>query len=1769
MSHNEDEAPLSEAGARALVERIADEHGYVSEDVLRTMTPEARRVVERAFHKKDAMIGSSVITLSKNLYTSPARFVFEMLQNADDNSFTRARARNEDPYVTFNVAPRYITVECNEDGFTRKNLSAICSIGKSSKISAQGYIGEKGIGFKSVFMAAYKVHIQSENFSFSFLHRRGDSGIGMISPIWEEWENRPATGITRIKLFLIDTLDVETKAAEHPIMQQFREIQETYLLFMKNICCVKVNFVNDSDSIISSAVYSIRHSLNGNRASLIRLIDQETERINNYHVTRHFARGLPRNENREYSDAEQATQTWSSSEVVLAFPLDDEGRVPEEVASQQVFAFLPIRNMGFKFLIQADFVTQANRQDIVTSSSRNQALRDGIADAFAEAMKQLCTDELLRYTWIRYLPTTNDYPWDEYWSGLYERIRRKVQDTPLMLSFTENFPYKIEQMRKSRDPDADDNGDPIFKNIDPERYLSKRYLRSELDKIHCYYGLKLMEYSEIIMRASEDLKIPGSRMKSTATGDEWHEKAARLLCYAFSESEDLKRGVERLDVIPLENGKWIRAKHAPHQLSFPNTDGGLPIPQDLPLSIISSSASRGHFRNQLYNLLGAIRPPDSWIRQLIFDKYSALVHQNIVYDGWDKPEVSISHLEFLHRTDGLNPADIDRYQHVTVLTKGKSLVTPLSIDVYVSSDHRYGAKCLLEPATSVDSPQKNTPGYPTHFLLPEYIVAPSSENLSEGGEEEGTLRSTEIWFDWLQNRLGVRVHLRLFDDVSGFTDMFQYIINHRPEEILGLLQYQWPIIKEQISNNPAIKEKIANIAVPCHGRPDLYSLSRTYLPFPELKDRFTQYVEHTSGFNFLNFENTLAPEDLSCWMFLHDYFGVGSSDTLSFYLDILAAINCDEPVEPRKVFDLYQIIYGKIISSEDMAVGQELVRSFFEDYALVMVPIEEDQKWEYSRHCRWNAPKNMRSVSGLEAYYSPMFEEIPALRATLVPFMREVVGVKDLSWHDIVKELERQKAGSKDWDRNVISQMYQLLDMLKPDLTEEELIQVRETFNTKALILSASNWHTTDTCIWSSATSIPGKAALNTDWPSMKSFFVHLLGVSTLTLNMVYEELQRKGASDSITISEVKQELWQFNSLLVVSSERPDASPILKSRVFPIRLPDGPVELVSAAENDFSIVDRKALGIKFGQLAKLLDFSFDEVHRLQPLFEWAGLDERRLSVRVTEVTAPVSDDGSILRESKLQLKPRAYALCRIATHLGSSKAQDPEAFYQLLQNSTVLETDEIKSELHLVEDDRTLKVEQFQAELHIDATQDTLLIYVPKDPVRQDICFLYNLPSAIYKWMLEDGDNIVSVQESEQAKRIIQSILAANPSSLELLLEKEGIVELSFPEFEEVEEAKEEAENDEEENIHPGEDADPLSDLILQPIPDSYASTEEEEPDTPIFSEGDSATLVSELDTTQAQTPMSSFSWPSPAVKDDDTESSEGSHSPDESTAPPFDWSTDYNIPSPETVRPTPSSPEPADNSQPSTPVPSRPGTPRGRDDLDISRGSAYLSLLKTVISVARAACLPAKGIFDKVKPNEVNSVGSINEDYFKLRTTRAIERDKMIAAAGELYIFELLSNKNVGLSFPRTRWQSIIRTYVTVHKDYADMGPWTGIESADFVYTDFDSVLTAILIDNGYLDKGVWKGREPTYYIDVKTTTGASETPFMMSKSQCKRMKNKTNGPKGKDKQDSIYVVFRVFNLGKQSMGCAIYVDPDAMRVKGALNFRAETWSVVPKPST
>jgi hypothetical protein len=82
--------------------------------------------------------------LVTQLYNTNTRFLYELIQHAEDNRYHDAEARFEDPSLSFALYHDRIVIDSNEDGFTENDIKAICSTGESTKINAQGYIGEKG-----------------------------------------------------------------------------------------------------------------------------------------------------------------------------------------------------------------------------------------------------------------------------------------------------------------------------------------------------------------------------------------------------------------------------------------------------------------------------------------------------------------------------------------------------------------------------------------------------------------------------------------------------------------------------------------------------------------------------------------------------------------------------------------------------------------------------------------------------------------------------------------------------------------------------------------------------------------------------------------------------------------------------------------------------------------------------------------------------------------------------------------------------------------------------------------------------------------------------------------------------------------------------------------------------------------------------------------------------------------------------------------------------------------------------------------------------------------------------------------------------------------------------------------------------------------------------------------------------------------------------------------------------------------------------------------
>jgi hypothetical protein len=103
----------------------------------------------------------------------------EVIQNADDNKYTEGQT----PTISITVFPKQVQIGCNEEGFSRENIQALCRTGRSSKTPGQGYTGEKGIGFKSVFKLAKRAHIRSPPYYFQLDQTRD---LGMITPQWDE-----------------------------------------------------------------------------------------------------------------------------------------------------------------------------------------------------------------------------------------------------------------------------------------------------------------------------------------------------------------------------------------------------------------------------------------------------------------------------------------------------------------------------------------------------------------------------------------------------------------------------------------------------------------------------------------------------------------------------------------------------------------------------------------------------------------------------------------------------------------------------------------------------------------------------------------------------------------------------------------------------------------------------------------------------------------------------------------------------------------------------------------------------------------------------------------------------------------------------------------------------------------------------------------------------------------------------------------------------------------------------------------------------------------------------------------------------------------------------------------------------------------------------------------------------------------------------------------------------------------------------------------------
>jgi hypothetical protein len=261
--------------------------------------------------------------LSNQLYEKSTHFLLELIQNADDNTYTCST-----PTLSFSYRPGSLRIDYNEVGFTAENVEAICAISrstKSSKTSYGEYIGEKGISFKSVFKAADVVWISSREFTFKFDKTKF---LGMVTPIWADFPEPTTPGWTSIYLELSKEYEEDT------LIHELIHFDNNLLIFLRRIEMINIRITYRDEQFLEKQIKKSETQQGTDRVVVLHAGASTFQ----YLIRTHVIKDLPN---------ERKRPNWPQTKILLAFPTSEFPEQPR-LNPQNVFAFLLIRNYGLK-----------------------------------------------------------------------------------------------------------------------------------------------------------------------------------------------------------------------------------------------------------------------------------------------------------------------------------------------------------------------------------------------------------------------------------------------------------------------------------------------------------------------------------------------------------------------------------------------------------------------------------------------------------------------------------------------------------------------------------------------------------------------------------------------------------------------------------------------------------------------------------------------------------------------------------------------------------------------------------------------------------------------------------------------------------------------------------------------------------------------------------------------------------------------------------------------------------------------------------------------------------------------------------------------------------------------------------------------------------------------------------------------------------------------------------------------------------------------------
>jgi hypothetical protein len=389
-------------------------------------------------------LANSVESLATDIYSEDKRFIYELIQNADD------AALDEDSNLSIQILNNYVIISHNGAPFNSRDIRGLCSIGLGTKTNDSTKTGYKGIGFKSVFgQPAGLVYVKSENTLFKFdreySHKKGWN-IKWGNKL--EWEER--NGVTfncpwQMMPILIDKVDdtelgkvlnnenytvktsikiVDSQEIFHNINKFFGDAK--FLLFLRRISRVEIIF--DKDTILFE-----KEKKNDNK-EIISLFKNK-QLLSNWYV-RNWINDIPTDIQKELkSDPKtpKKIQSMEKTEISFALEINDtfDGIKLLKEGESTLYSYLPTNEAKYNipFIVNCNFLLDPSREKIDKKRKWNKWLFHAIGYKTVECCSEFLANNLFETTYLSILrngfyPETDDNLVENFNVGLLTGLEK-------------------------------------------------------------------------------------------------------------------------------------------------------------------------------------------------------------------------------------------------------------------------------------------------------------------------------------------------------------------------------------------------------------------------------------------------------------------------------------------------------------------------------------------------------------------------------------------------------------------------------------------------------------------------------------------------------------------------------------------------------------------------------------------------------------------------------------------------------------------------------------------------------------------------------------------------------------------------------------------------------------------------------------------------------------------------------------------------------------------------------------------------------------------------------------------------------------------------------------------------------------------------------------------------------------------------------------------------------------------------------------------------